>query len=121
MAITFRRLDRLGEGGERLTYLRRARNLLSGERLPTPNLGRHTPAGLAAEFQTEPPYGGVDRWFNATLPSGDVIGAGSVAGPDLTFSGFAVPPEVVDGVGGERGGCSRACRSTRTTGTIATR
>ncbi len=52
MATTFRRLDRLGEGGERLTYLRRARNLLSGEGLPAPNLGRHSPAGLAAQFQS---------------------------------------------------------------------
>ncbi|MDQ1600565.1 MAG: hypothetical protein QOD68_2039, partial [Actinomycetota bacterium] len=101
MAVTFRRLDRIGEGGERLTYLRRARNLLSGEGLSTPNLGRHSPAGLAARFQAEPPYGGVDRWFNATLPSGDVVGAGSVAGRDLPFSGFAVPPEVVDDVAGD--------------------
>ena len=30
-----------------------------------------------------------------------VIGAGSVAGRDLPFSGFAVPPEVVEGVGGD--------------------
>jgi len=101
VAVTFRRLDRVGEGGERLTYLRRARNLLSGKGLPAPNVGRHTPAGLAAGFQAEPPYGGVDRWFNATLPSGDVVGAGSVAGRDLPFSGFAVPPEVVDGVDGD--------------------
>ena len=43
----------------------------------------------------------MDRWFNATLPSGDVIGAGSVAGRDLPFSGFAVPSEVVEGVGGD--------------------
>jgi hypothetical protein len=101
VGTTFRRLDRLGEGGERLSYLRRARNFLSGEGLPAPNAGRHTPAGLAAEFQTGPPYGGVDRWFNATLRSGDLVGAGSVAGRELPFSGFGVPPEVVDAVGGD--------------------
>ena len=95
---TFTRLDRLGES--RLGYLQRARNLLSGEALPAPNVGRHTPAGIAARWQSAPPYGGVDNWFNATLRTGDLVGAGSVkALPDLPFRGFAVPADTAASVG----------------------
>lgn len=101
VATTFQRLDRLGEGPERLGYLQRARNLLSGETLPEPNTGAHSPAGLAAGWQAQPPYGGVDRWFDATLRRGDILGAGSLTDLHLPFSGFAVPREVVDEVGAD--------------------
>lgn len=96
MATTFGRLDRLGGSGERLTFLQRARNTLRGERLPDPDPGAATPAGRAAAYQQDPAYGGVDRWTEAVLRKGDVVGAGSVSGsPHLRFSGFAVPESEV--------------------------
>jgi hypothetical protein len=100
VGTTFQRLDRLGESGQRLSYLQRARNVLAGEHLPAPNLAPDSPAGLAAAWQTGPTYPHPDRWFNARLPAGDEIGAGSVSmNPDLRFSGFAVTRDVVDDVG----------------------
>ena len=100
VGTTFQRLDRLGESGQRLTYLQRARNVLSGEHLPEPNLAPDSPAGLAAAWQSGPTYPHADRWFNARLGAGDEIGAGSVSmNPDLRFSGFAVTRDVVDDVG----------------------
>ena len=100
VGTTFQRLDRLGESGQRLTYLQRARNVLSGEHLPPANLGADSPAGIAAAWQTGPTYPNADRWFNARLNLGDEIGAGSVSmNPDLRFSGFAVTRDVVDDVG----------------------
>lgn len=99
VATTYQRLDRLGESGERLTYLQRARNVLGGERLPEPNLGHDSPAGMAAAWQGKSPYDGTDRWFNARLSAGDEIGAGSLSFmPDKPFTGFAVPSEVLDDV-----------------------
>jgi hypothetical protein len=101
LASTFGRLDRLGGSGERLTFLRRARNTLRGERLPEPEPGAATPAGRAAAYQTDPAYGGVDRWTEAVLRKGDVVGAGSVAAsPHLRFSGFAVPESEVTAASG---------------------
>ncbi len=76
--------------GQRLSYLQRARNVLSGEHLPPPNLAPDSPAGLAAAWQAGPSYPNADRWFNARLSAGGEIGAGSVSmNPDLRFSGFS--------------------------------
>ncbi len=100
VGTTFQRLDRLGESGQRLTYLQRARNVLSGDHLPEPNLAPDSPAGLAAGFQTGPAYPHQDRWFNARLTAGDEVGAGSLSMmPTMSFSGFGVPRSVVDDVG----------------------
>jgi hypothetical protein len=95
-----KRLDRLGESGERLSYFRRARNVLSGERIPPPNLAADSPAGRAAAWQGTSTYPGTDRWFNARLMPGDEIGAGSLSfDRKRPFSGFAVPRPVLDEVG----------------------
>lgn len=102
VGTTFQRLDRLGESGERLGYLQRARNLLSGEHLPEPNLGRHAPAGLAAGWQSTPAYPNADRWFNAVLPKDETFAAGSLSfRHEMPFSDFTVPRSVVDEVGSD--------------------
>jgi hypothetical protein len=99
VATTFRRLDRLGEGPQRLTYLQRARNFLSGERLPAPNLP-DTPAGLAKAWQSHPNYPNPDNWFNARLETGDEIAFGSLSFKSEVAPGnFVVPRSVLDGVG----------------------
>ncbi|MGH8968871.1 MAG: putative T7SS-secreted protein [Actinomycetes bacterium] len=102
VGTTFRRLDRLTEPRERLSYLDRARRLLHGREplLPEPNLPADSPAGIAAGIQGRGNYPGVDDWYPARLRAGDEIGAGTVADlPDLPLSGFAVPRSVVDEVG----------------------
>jgi hypothetical protein len=100
VGTTFQRLDRLGESGDRLRYLQRARHLLSGEHLPEPNLGRHSPAGLAAGWQSTPAYPNADRWFNAVLPKEETFGAGSLSfRHEMPFGNFTVPQSVVDEVG----------------------
>jgi hypothetical protein len=99
LATTFQRLDRLGEGPERLSYLQRARNFLSGERLPEPNLPG-TPAGTAAGWQHTPTYPNADRWFNATLEPGDHLAFGSLTkDPAPRIGDFSVPRSVLDDVG----------------------
>jgi hypothetical protein len=99
VATTFRRLDRLGEGPERLSYLQRARNLLSGERLREPNLA-DTPAGMAKAWQNHPDYPNSDSWYNARLDAGDEIAFGSLSvRPDVTPGNFVVPRSVLDDVG----------------------
>jgi hypothetical protein len=99
VATAFRRLDKLGEGPERLTYLQRARNYLSGERLPEPNLP-DTPAGMAKAWQSHPDYPNADSWFNARLDPGDEIAFGSLkVQPDVAPGNFVVPRSVLDDVG----------------------
>jgi hypothetical protein len=99
VATTFQRLDRLGEGTERLTYLQRAKNFLTGERLPEPNLA-DTPAGMAKAWQNHPDYPNSDSWYNARLDAGDEIAFGSLSvRPDVTPGNFVVPRSVLDDVG----------------------
>jgi hypothetical protein len=103
MGTTLRRLDRIDDASARLSYFERARTLLPGRErpLPPPNLPPGAPAGRAAAFQGHAPYPGVDDWYTVRLGAGDEVAAGSVAVlPDLRFSGFAVPRQVADDVGG---------------------
>ena len=99
VATTFQRLDRLGEGAERLTYLQRARNLLRGEVLPEADLA-DTPAGMARAWQTSPAYPHADSWHNARLQTGDEIAFGSLQAHAAPSPGsFVVPRSVLDDVG----------------------
>ena len=99
VATTFQRLDRLGEGTERLTYLQRAKNFLTGERLPEPNLA-DTPAGMAKAWQSSPSYPNADSWFNAQLNAGDEIAFGSLSvQPTVTPGNFVVPRSALDDIG----------------------
>jgi hypothetical protein len=101
--MTLRRLDRMHDASERLTFLERARRLLPGRErpLPPPNVPVGSPAGRAAAFQGHGAYPGVDDWYTVRLGAGDEVAAGSVADlPELPFSGFAVPRPVADAVGG---------------------
>jgi hypothetical protein len=103
MGMTLRRLDRMHDASERLTFLERARRLLPGRErpLPPPNVPVGSPAGRAAAFQGHGAYPGVDDWYTVRLGAGDEVAAGSVADrPELPFSGFAVPRPVADAVGG---------------------
>lgn len=99
VARTFQRLDKLGEGPERLTYLQRARTFLSGERLPEANLPG-TPAGLAKQWQSGPSYPNADSWYTARLQPGDHVAFGSLQAQTAPAPGsFAVPRSVLDDVG----------------------
>jgi hypothetical protein len=103
MGTTLRRLDQIDDASGRLSFFERARTLLPGRErpLPPPNLPPGSPAGRAAAFQGHAPYPGVDDWYTVRLGAGDEVAAGSVsARPDLRFSGFAVPRQVADDVGG---------------------
>ena len=103
MGTTLRRLDHIDDASARLSFLDRARALLPGRERPLPpaNLPPGSPAGRAAAFQGHAPYPGVDDWYTVRLGAGDEVAAGSVsARPDLRFSGFAVPRQVADDVGG---------------------
>jgi hypothetical protein len=103
MGTTLRRLDHLDDASTRLSFFDRARTLLRGRErpLPPPNLPVGSPAGRAAAFQGHAPYPGVDDWYTVRLRAGDEVAAGSVAArPELRFSGFAVPRQVADDVGG---------------------
>ena len=103
MATTLRRLDRIDDASQRLSFLDRARQLLPGRErpLPPPNVPAASPAGRAAASQGHGAYPGVDDWYTVRLGAGDEVGAGSVTAlPELPFSGFAVPRPVVDDVAG---------------------
>ena len=103
VGTTYRRLDRLEDTSERLSFLDRARQLLPGREppLPPPNLPAGSPAGQAAGVQGQGAYLGVDNWWSARFGADGELVAGSVADlPDLPFSGFAVPRSVLDDVGG---------------------
>ncbi|MEP6761593.1 MAG: putative T7SS-secreted protein [Sporichthyaceae bacterium] len=104
MGLTLRRLDRIHDASQRLTFLERARQLLPGRErpLPPPNVPVGSPAGRAAASQGHGAYPGVDDWYNVRAGAGDEFAAGSVSAmPDLPFSGFAVPRSVADDVGGK--------------------
>ena len=103
MGTTFRRLDRIDDASQRLSFLDRARTLLPGRErpLPPPNVPAGSPAGRAAAFQGHGVYPEVDDWYTVRLGTSDEVAAGSVSAlPELPFSGFAVPRQVADDVGG---------------------
>jgi len=103
VGTTFRRLDRLEDTSQRLSFLDRARQLLPGREPPLPpaNLPAGSPAAHAAGAQGQGAYRGVDNWWSARFGGDGELVAGSVADlPDLPFSGFAVPRSVLDDVGG---------------------
>jgi hypothetical protein len=103
MGTTLRRLDSIEDASSRLSFLERARGLLPGRErpLPPPNVPVGSSAGRAAAFQGHGAYPGVDDWYTVRLGAGEEVAAGSVAAlPELPFSGFAVPRQVADDVGG---------------------